>query len=488
LKLWPVQDPYALTLGTYGVWPLCRPLRLSAQAAATHWHVIGKSNSGKSNFLAWLALELLRAGFGVSILDPHGDLAKLVFARLVAQGTFADPVSFERITYLDLPAAERQGRYMPFNVLAQHGSSGAIATRVLEAFHRAWPELASGAATFDTLLPDCVELLLHNGLPITAMHQLLIEDGFREELLAQEADVDLVASFRNIYDKLRKADQVEYAGSVLRRARQLTRLELLKYGLSQPTMVVDWRQVIDDNRCLIVNLAVEDSAARRLLGCFLTLGAEHAAKARADTEPQQRRGRHYLIIDECQLFLAQSEETLQAILSETRKYGLFLTMSHQNYSQTSQRLWGALQNAGIEVAFKEGRDDAEHSARILGQVDTNRIKHEVADPERAEGMHPVFDPIAEQRENFIQELTDLHRGHAYIRLPEWRRRIPLLGRRHDHTLKLRTWHVPMPVLDASKREAIEAWYLERFFTHRSQLIQEQPEEAPVRRSGMLSSN
>jgi TraM recognition site of TraD and TraG len=203
-----------------------------------------------------------------------------------------------------------------------------------------------------------------------------------------------------------------------------------------------------------------------------------------------RAGRHYLIIDECQLFLAQSEETLQALLSETRKYGLFLVMAHQNYSQTSERLWGALQNAGIEVALKEGRDDAEHSARILGQVDTTRIKHEVADADRAERMHPVFDPIAEQRENFIQELTDLHRGHAYVRLPEWKRRIPFVGRRHDHTLHLRTWHVPYPAINLGERSAVEEEFLKRFFSHRSELARQSvsAEEPRIARSGMRNGD
>ena len=143
---------------------------------------------------------------------------------------------------------------------------------------------------------------------------------------------------------------------------------------------------------------------------------------------------------------------------------------HQNYSQTSQRLRRALQNAGIEVAFKEGRDDAEHSARILGRSSTSRIKHEVADPDRAERMHPVFDPIAEQRENFIQELTDLHRGHAYIRLPEWRRRVPWSAAATTTRCTCApgmSLPGPGPAATARCRRGV----LQRSFVHRADLVQ-----------------
>src|SRR5436190_1862225 len=75
--------------------------------------------------------------------------------------------------------------------------------------------------------------------------------------------------FRAVYDKLRKSDQVAYAGSVLRRARQLTQLPVLKYGLGQRDMVLNFRRIIDNNQSIIINLALHNPDARRLLGCFL---------------------------------------------------------------------------------------------------------------------------------------------------------------------------------------------------------------------------
>ncbi len=53
-----------------------RTLRITSQQARAHMHVLGKTGSGKSYFLASLFLSLFAAGLPVTLLDPHGDLAR----------------------------------------------------------------------------------------------------------------------------------------------------------------------------------------------------------------------------------------------------------------------------------------------------------------------------------------------------------------------------------------------------------------------------
>src|SRR5437763_10038826 len=143
----------SIKLGTYGPFFLPLSLKFSRQEVSTHFHCIGISGSGKSRFLAGLYLGLLRAGLSATLVDPHGDLARLVLAHLVADGFFTRPGAREKLLYLDLPAAERAGRYLPFNVLRQPAPPHTIASNIMEAMHRAWPALAGGPAPmFDTLV------------------------------------------------------------------------------------------------------------------------------------------------------------------------------------------------------------------------------------------------------------------------------------------------------------------------------------------------
>src|SRR3954447_1438624 len=111
-------DP-TIPLGTYRATILQRYLQLSGTDTQSHIHVIGKSGSGKSRWLAGFCRNLLRAGFSFTLIDPHGDLSRLVLQQLVADGYFDQPGAFDRLTYLDIPGAAKQQRFLRFNVLDQ---------------------------------------------------------------------------------------------------------------------------------------------------------------------------------------------------------------------------------------------------------------------------------------------------------------------------------------------------------------------------------
>src|SRR5215210_8063280 len=96
---------------------LTRKLHITRQQAHGHMHVLGKTGSGKSYFLAGLFLAMHKAGMPVTLVDPHGDLAHMVLSYLIQQGAYNDPSAYDNLVYLDLPAAEAQGRYLPFNYL-----------------------------------------------------------------------------------------------------------------------------------------------------------------------------------------------------------------------------------------------------------------------------------------------------------------------------------------------------------------------------------
>src|SRR5688500_16551127 len=151
-----------------------RTLRIPIRQAHGHMHVLGKTGSGKSYFLAGLFLSMHKAGMPVTLIDPHGDLAELVLSHLIQQAEYEDPAAYDRLVYLDLPAAEAKALYFRFNYLAQPYSDQAMAELVAEAFRRAWPELAQGAPTFENILKHSVIALRQNREPLTKMGDLLV--------------------------------------------------------------------------------------------------------------------------------------------------------------------------------------------------------------------------------------------------------------------------------------------------------------------------
>src|SRR5512144_1572236 len=168
----------------------------------------------------------------------------------------------------------------------------------------------------------------------------------------------------------------------------------------------------------------------------------------AGTPPRRS---HHLLIDEFSQFMAHSEESLTRMLSETRKYGLFCVMAHQNWSQASDRLKGALQNVGLEVILKAGRADAEYSSHLLGAVDPMSVKHTVEDEDAVERTHPTFFPLLEQWEQHAQAIQTLGVGEAFIRLPD------------DSVRRVKTPTLPAVAVSQGQLTAVQEYYLQRYF-------------------------
>lgn len=419
-------------------------------------HVLGKTGSGKSYFLAGLFLALHKAGMPATLIDPHGDLAELILAQLVDRGAFDDPATFDRLLYLDVPRAAAQRRYLPFNFLDQPYDDHAMAELVTEAARRAWPELATGAPTFENILKHAVIALRQNRLPLTSLADLLTDGQLRDQLLTNVTDAQVVRFFKKRMDQWgREAPRMKE--STLNRADLLTLAPVLRYSLGSNHNVLQFRKLLDRGTSLVVNLALPHHDARRLFGCLLAVGMESAALARADTPSSQRGPHHHLMIDEFSQFMAQSEQALTRMLSETRKYGLYCVMAHQNWTQASDRLKGALQNVGIELIMKAGRTDAEYSARVLGSVDPMAVKHQVRDEKAEDRTHPTYFSLAEQWEEQVQAIQHLKVGEAFIRLPT------------DDVRKIRTPALPRVNLRSERLQEVQQSYLDRYFVKRPPL-------------------
>jgi hypothetical protein len=323
-----------------------------------------------------------------------------------------------------------------------------MAELVAEACRRAWPELATGAPTFENILKHSVIALRQNGLPLTYLADLLVDADFRNQLLQQVTDKQVLRFFQMRMDQWGR-DGATMKESTLNRADLLTLSPVLRYSLGSTENRLSFRELIDGGRSLIVNLALPHHDARHLFGCLLTVGMESAALARADNLTP--RVPHHLVIDEFSQFMAQSETALTRMLSETRKYGLFCVMAHQNWTQASERLKGALQNVGIEMILKSGRMDAEYSARILGSVDPMKVKHIVEDEKAEERSHPSYLSLPEQWEKQVQAIQRLGIGQAFVRLPD------------DSVHTVTTASLPPVTVPKEALNEVRRRYIERYF-------------------------
>ena len=115
---------------------------------------------------------------------------------------------------------------------------------------------------------------------------------------------------------------------------------------------------MDQGKILILNLSRgligEDNAS--ILGAMIITKIQLAAMSRADIQSIEDRRPFYLYVDEFQNFATDS---FAVILSEARKYGLYLTLANQYISQMPPEVRGAVfGNVGSIVSFRVSPEDA----------------------------------------------------------------------------------------------------------------------------------
>lgn len=437
----PFLHQRAIILGTAAP-PFPLPtFGLSEQDQQHHATIWGRTGSGKSKLLEGIFLQHLNKRNGVGLIEPHHDLSFDTLTYLISRNFFDNDDAYNRLIYLDWG----NGAYVPFNVLASDGHSDphTIALNALEAMLRVWPELEA-APLFQQLFLSATMVLIANQLPITFLYQVLTDTDFRRQCLIQVSD-PLVHQVFDSYDKLGR-EQVQAAGSALRRAFLLSFSPYARLTLGQPENWLPFRQWMDEGKSFILNLGnVSDHESRKLLGAMLLVQIEQAALSRTDLAPS-RRTPLTLLIDEWPSFAAQ-EKTIGAILSQCRKFNLRMYLAAQSLSQvSSDRLTGALENCRLTIAFGLGRESATIQSRHIGKADPFLVKEEAL----TLTQHAQYMPITEQFEAWTQELQNLSPRMAYVKL-------------HDQpAVRIKTLTVPPAQVDPGELEKVLDTYKQRY--------------------------
>jgi len=134
--------------------------------------------------------------------------------------------------------------------------------------------------------------------------------------------------------------------------------EFVRPIIAQQKSSISFRNIMDDQKILLVNLAKGKIGEinSNLLGLIIVSKILMAALSRTDISEDQRKD-FYMYLDEFQNFATDSIST---ILSEARKYKLSLIMAHQFIGQLKDNIKDAIfGNVGSMMIFRTGIDNAE---------------------------------------------------------------------------------------------------------------------------------
>lgn len=320
-----------------------------------HLYIIGQTGVGKSGLLELLTISDIYSPYGFAIIDPHGDYAQHMLERIPPER--AKDVIYFNPADTDFPLA-----FNPLEVydprLRTHTSSELVGV-LKRMFENSW-----GPRLEYILRYSILALLDYPGATMLDIVRMLTEKKFRLDVLKHVVD-PVVRNFWEIeFASWNDKFASEAVAPILNKVGAFTANPLVRNIIGQPKSSFNIRQIMDENKILIVNLSRglvgEDNAA--LLGALLVTKIQLAAMSRADM-PAEQRTPFYLYVDEFQNFATDSFAT---ILSEARKYGLNLTVANQYTAQMTPEVKDAVfGNVGSMVAFRMGVDDARSMQRYF---------------------------------------------------------------------------------------------------------------------------
>jgi hypothetical protein len=319
----------------------------------SHIYVIGKTGTGKSTLLETMVMQDLLRGHGLALIDPHGDLADRVVARMPSKRE-------SDLIYLNAPDPMQRFGYNPLRRVRREYISLA-ASGMMEVFKKMWPD--AWGVRMEHILRNVLMALLEQ--PDATMHDILsmLSDKTYRRKIAKDIQNPTVRTFLlEQFDQFSFGYRADGTAPIQNKVGAFLADPLLNRILTGPEHDLHIRSSMDEGKVLVVNLAKgklgEDSSS--LLGALLVTTIGLAAFSRADIPPEKRRN-FFVYIDEF-----QNSTTLSMVnmFSELRKYRIGITAAHQYVHQLEPHVRHAVfGNAGTIIAFRVGAEDAPYIAR-----------------------------------------------------------------------------------------------------------------------------
>ncbi len=327
---------------------------LTAAERDRHIYIIGGTGNGKTTMLQYGIVQDMKAGKGLAILDPHGDMAETLLNHIpedrINDVIYLNP---DDLTYpigvnlLELPEGLTGDDLLREKDL--------VTESTISVMRKIFSDDDSGGHRIEYVLRNTIQTALTLEEPtLFTIFELLNDSKFRRNVVKQLEDKDLKNFWNNELGKAGEFQKVKMVAGITAKVGRFLFSASAKRILEQPKSTIDFDDIMDSGKILICNfskgLLGEDTST--LFGTTILAKLQVAALRRARTQQAERKP-FYLYVDEFQNFATMS---FVQMLSEARKYKLFLTMAEQSTSQQDQqRLVDIiLANVGTVICFRSG--------------------------------------------------------------------------------------------------------------------------------------
>ena len=323
-----------------------------------HFYVIGQTGTGKSTLLKNMIVQDIQKGNGVCMIDPHGiDILDVL--------SMVPPERYDDVIYFD---PSYTARPMALNMLEYDERYPEQKTFVVNELFNIFQKLygavpESMGPMFEQYFRNATMLVIEDpttGSTLLDVSRVLSDKAYRQLKLSHCKNPVIVQFWREVAEKAggegALANIVPYITS---KFDVFLANDFMRPIVAQEKSVFNFRQIMDEKKILLVNLAkgrLGDINAN-LIGLILVGKILMATLSRVDSFGQELPS-FYFYIDE---FQNVTTDSISTILSEARKYKLSLNVAHQFIAQLGEGIRDSVfGNVGSMAVFRVGSDDAEY--------------------------------------------------------------------------------------------------------------------------------
>jgi len=371
--------------------------------------VSGDSGTGKSTFLLDLIKTIIGQGFGLTLLDPHGDLASDLEQHCAS---LPDRIR-SKIVVLRFHETKRLPALNPLAVDHINGDEfrrrAMIASKVghvAKILLHAWGE--SGTASRPTLakwLNRFLTMLARCGLTIPDVrHFFDTSSPVYHALTAAAPDFVSRLEMEQLAD-LKPREREDEIASTKNRCLGYLSNPIVECVLGSPEYALSFRDLIQQHGVLIVDLSRGGVLRDEDVEIFANL-ILHEVLYAAFNMPREKRVAHFMFADELPVF-ASSFDLITWALTQVRKFKLRFCCAFQGTQLFEERTEDRLLNALIgqcncHVIFRHKNPvDARFFADIvhLPSADPWKIKHVLKTPQQYQDGHDLV-TLVDEAENW----------------------------------------------------------------------------------------
>ena len=349
------------------------PVILPNEYRDKHLYVVGKSGYGKTNFLRFLILQDLQRGSGVGVLAPELEMLSEEILPFIPDDRVEDVIYFNPAD-LEFPVVLNPLHLEPGEDIDLH---------VDETFTILQRVVGEGGPRMDEILRHSLYALTERpGSTLLDFEPLLDrqDDTLRKEIIRNTLDDQTRRFFEHTYPQFPRDAHFP----IVNRISRIIRGKCVRNCLCPPMRtslkpeevsrrLLNIRRAMDEGKILLFNLSdgILGEVASQLIGQLIVAKFQTATMSRANSAKADRPP-FYLYLDEFQNFCGSAQQSYEKILSRARKYGLGLTLAHQQTRQIPLELYREiLGNVSTLVSFQVAQADAGRLApEFINQYDS----------------------------------------------------------------------------------------------------------------------